>query len=134
MQVFMNLRTRRDMCLRVPGRFGAARLALFLSLGALVLPPAAQAVHPMVVQEDSYELKLADTRWPDTARGAVQLPGCVRCKQDRYTLGANARFLVGRQPVGYGEFLAAVRGGRMTAVFIAIERSTGEVSRATVMP
>lgn len=96
--------------------------------------PAAYAVHPMVVLEDSYELKPANTVWPETATGAVVLPGCEHCKQDRYHLGAAARFLVGQQPVAYREFLVAVRGRNAAAVFIAIERATGEVSRATVMP
>lgn len=108
--------------------------ALLLAVGAGLAVPVAHAVHPMVVLEDSYELKPADTRWPDTARGTVVLPGCVRCKQDRYVLGASARFLVGQQPASYREFLGAVRSRSASAVFIAIERSTGEVSRATVMP
>jgi len=134
MQVFTNILKRSKASLATPRRLKFALSTFALLLSALVMAPVAQAVHPMTVLEDSYELKLADTRWPDTARGAVQLPGCVRCKQYRYALGAKARFLVEAQPASYGEFLAAVRGGRMTAVFIAIERSTGEVSRATVMP
>lgn len=134
MQVFTNFRGLPEIHGGTRRLHGAALLAFALWMSGLVCPPAAQAVHPMVVQEDSYELKLADTRWPETMRGSVQLPGCARCKQDRYPLGARARFLVGQQAVGYGEFLAAVRGGRMTGVFIAIERSTGDVSRATVMP
>jgi hypothetical protein len=112
----------------------ALRVALLMFLGACFPVPEAHAVHPLVMLEDSYELKLADTRWPEDMRGAVLLPGCVNCKQDRYRLGATARFLVGNQPMTYRDFLAAVRGGKVTAVFIAIDRTSGEVSRATVMP
>lgn len=116
------------------GKVLAMVCALAFALGASLAVPAAYAVHPLEILEDSLELKPADTRWPETAQGAVVLPGCTVCKQDRYTLRASARFLVGQQPVAYREFLATVRGGRASAVFIAIERATGEVSRATVMP
>ena len=105
-------------------------IALLLALAA----PTAQAVHPLVILEDSYELLPSDTRWPDSASGAVTLPGCTRCRQSSYSLGEGARFLVGQTEVEYREFLATVRSPRATGVFIAIERSTGTVSRATVMP
>ena len=108
-------------------------VSLFL-LGTNCVVPVAQAVHPLVMQEYSYELKLADTRWPENARGSVSLPGCLRCKQDRYPLGADTQFLVGNQPATYREFLAAVQGGKFTAVFLSIDLASGEVSRATVMP
>jgi len=110
-----------------------AALAL-LALAGCGFLPTAQAVHPLVILEDSYELLPADTRWPDTASGAVLLPGCARCKQDRYVLGSSARFLVGSQTVSYRQFLGAVRSAGAKAVFSAIERTSGEVSRATVMP
>ncbi len=119
---------------RPAGSHVACVMALLLVLGACFTAPVAHAVHPLVMLEDSYELKLADTRWPEDSQGSVLLPGCVLCKQDRYRLGATARFLVGSQPITYREFLAAVRGGKVTAVFIAIDRASGEVSRATVMP
>ena len=112
----------------------AALLASLFLLGTICVVPVAQAVHPLVMQEYSYELKVADTRWPDSARGSVSLPGCVRCKQDRYPLGAATQFLVGNQPATYREFLAAVQGGKFTAVFLSIDLASGEVSRATVMP
>jgi hypothetical protein len=112
----------------------ALGMALLFSLGACFMAPEAHAVHPLVMLEDSYELKLADTRWPEDMRGAVLLPGCLRCKQDRYRLGATARFLVGSQPTDYREFLAAVRSGKVSAVFIFIDKTSGELSRATVMP
>jgi len=119
---------------RVGGRPVVALLASLFLLGITSVVPVAHAVHPLVMQEYSYELKLADTRWPESARGAVSLPGCVRCKQDRYQLGATTRFLVLNQPATYRDFLVAVRSGKVTAVFISIDLASGEVSRATVMP
>ncbi len=135
MQIVENICKRaKSLGGSVSSRPIAALLASLFFLGATWVVPVAHAVHPLMMQEDSYELKVADTRWPESARGSVSLPGCVRCKQDRYQLAAAARFLVGNQPMTYREFLAAIRGGNVTAVFIAIQRSTGEISRATVMP
>lgn len=111
-----------------------ALLAALFLLSTTWVAPVAHAVHPLVMQEYSYELKLADTRWPESAKGSVSLPGCVRCKQDRYQLGANTRFLVINQPATYREFLAAVQGGKFTAVFLSIDLTSDEVSRAAVMP
>lgn len=110
-----------------------AALAL-LALGGFGLAHTAQAVHPLIMIEESYELLPADTRWPDMANGAVLLPGCARCKQERYVLGNSARFQVGREAASYRQFLAAVRSSRASAVFIFIDRSSGELVRATVMP
>jgi hypothetical protein len=109
-------------------------LASLFLLSVTWVVPVAHAVHPLVMQEYSYELKLADTRWPESASGSVSLPGCVHCKQDRYQLGATTRFLVVNQPATYREFLVAVRSGKVTAVFISIDLTSGEVARATVMP
>jgi len=119
---------------RIAGRPVAALLASLFLLSVTWVVPVAHAVHPLVMQEYSYELKLADTRWPESAKGSVSLPGCVRCKQDRYQLGATTRFLVINQPATYREFLAAVQGGKFTAVFLSIDLTSDEVSRATVMP
>ena len=119
---------------RIAGRPVAALLASLFLLSVTWVVPVAHAVHPLVMQEYSYELKLADTRWPESAKGSVSLPGCVRCKQDRYQLGATTRFLVINQPATYREFLAAVQGGKFTAVFLSIDLTSGEVARATVMP
>ena len=116
------------------GRQVATGMAFLLFLAGCFIAPSTYAVHPLVILEDSYELRLADTRWPESARGTLLLPGCVRCQYDRYRLGAKAAFLVIDQPVSYGEFLSAVRAGRVTSVFVYIDRASGEVSRATVMP
>ncbi len=107
--------------------------ALFATAGVgLALP--AQAIHPLTILEDGLELASGDTRWPDEASGQFQVLACTGCAKSQYVIARDAAFKVGGRAASYAEFLAAVRGGRDRALFVYVRRSTGEVSRARVIP
>lgn len=114
-------------------RFLAVLAALFATAGVgLALP--AQAVHPLVVLEDSLELTAGASVWSDDLGGAFQIPNCIGCTKRQYPVSRNAVFRVGSREVSYAEFLVAVRAGRDRALFVHISKATGEVAHAEVFP
>ena len=110
-----------------------------LAVGLLILvlsavTPTAGAVHPLQILEDTLEMDALQGRWPDDSRGQMVMVSCVGCAHDRYRLGADAEFLLDEEPVPYRTLLTAIRSGRYHRVFVAIGRSSGEITRVRVLP
>jgi len=112
-------------------RSGSARWMLLVGLGWTGL---AGAVHPLVILEDSLEMRAETVRWPDSLRGVLVMTDCPGCKTDRFRIASNAQFLLRDEPVSFEESRAAAASRRYRKVFIAIWRETGEISSVRILP
>jgi hypothetical protein len=112
----------------------AVLLAWLAAMPAVSLSPAAFAVHPLTILEDSLEMDAQQGRWPDEARGQMVLVGCGGCARDRFSIGEDAEFLLSGEPVPYRTLVSAIRSGRYQRVFVAVSRATGEITRVRVLP
>lgn len=110
------------------------RAALLALLAAGCWAANAQAVHPLIILEDSLEMRAETVRWPGDSGGLMVMTECPGCRTDRYRLAADARFLLRDEPVPFAEAKAAALSGRYRKVFIAIWRETGEISAVRVLP
>jgi hypothetical protein len=103
---------------------------ILLAIAAMLvvaLPAAARPLH--TITENGLEVVASMLRLPSSVGGTVTIQGCTACKAENLTLGADARFYVGKQEVAYAALKDLLESNPKSAVLVVTPVGKNVITR-----
>ncbi len=105
-------------------------LSLFLGLALVGASIETQA--GLTIVEQAVETSTLVVSLPDSSTGSMAVKSCPSCKPMLLRLTASSKFLVGRTPVSYSEFVALTRGASDRGLGVFYDRKSGTITRLII--
>lgn len=97
------------------------------ALLVLAVPAGARPLH--TITEVGHEIIASMLTLPSSTNGTLSIQGCTACQRQSMTLGADARFYIGKYEVTYGELKSVVAAYPKSPVLVVTPVGKNVVTR-----
>ncbi len=105
---------------------------LALLVGVALLGANIETQAGLKILEHAVETSTLVVSLPDSSTGSMAVKSCPSCKPMLLRLTPSSKFLVGRTPVPYAEFVALTRGASDRGLGIFYDRESRTITRLII--